>query len=308
MKRHSGYLGITLVELLAVIAIFALLFALLLPAVQSARESARRTKCLNNLHQVLTAVHAAESRTSKLPEFLFLRDPRTETRATLEISTFEGLANELSGTNRAIPSTDFNSKVEVILLISANLQCPSSEGMSQFKSIPDGFLGGMLTVTAVTTVDYAFNGGFRSSSGNYDGPVDTRALELKQPTRLRDISKGTSNVFCIWESTGGMAFGKSRERYGPTEDFRQILLTISLQNNLSIRANRSSSAVYSWTAIGPRIGYVVGESGLINDSNLTFGPFSMHYNGCYIGRLDGSADFVSDAISSEVLIELLKRE
>jgi prepilin-type N-terminal cleavage/methylation domain-containing protein/prepilin-type processing-associated H-X9-DG protein len=62
-RRH----GFTLVELLAVTAIIGVLVALLLPAVQAARESARQTQCLNHLLQIGVALHNYEDAQGELP-------------------------------------------------------------------------------------------------------------------------------------------------------------------------------------------------------------------------------------------------
>jgi len=90
-KRKSSRAAFTLVELLVVIAIIGVLVSLLLPAVQSARESARRTRCVNSLRQIGLAIHNYADSFKVLPTSANSRDNSTP----LKTNGFSWIAKSL---------------------------------------------------------------------------------------------------------------------------------------------------------------------------------------------------------------------
>ena len=182
--------GFTLIELLVVIAIIAVLIALLLPAVQSAREAARRSQCINNLKQIGLGLHNYHSTIDKFPmgNAIAYSDPGVQTTW----GTFSSLAMMLPyveqtplynscnfawtvwyGTGNAVNLTVWNVKV-------ASFLCPSdgNAGLNHFNS-------------------------YHASYGTGTDPWSSNTNGIFAPENtaygLRDITDGSSNTIAFVE-------------------------------------------------------------------------------------------------------------
>jgi len=183
-------LGFTLVELLVVIAIIGTLVALLLPAVQQARESARRASCQNNLHQIGLALQAHHGDHQQLPVGCTeWRGWRGTDERQLAWSVFllpyleEGpLFAQL---DIALPF-DHPVNAEAAATILPQLVCPSNGLGSQLSS-------------GRGPSDYGGMYGERITSAN-SPPKGTMLID--EAVRFRQIVDGTSHTIVIGEDTG----------------------------------------------------------------------------------------------------------
>jgi prepilin-type N-terminal cleavage/methylation domain-containing protein/prepilin-type processing-associated H-X9-DG protein len=214
MFRKSDRYGFTLVELLVVIAIIGVLVGLLLPAVQAAREAARRMQCSNNTKQMALAMHNYESAYTRFPA-------RT--------SGTTGLSGPLNGPNPGNRAHNGGRRSAFVALLPFLEQGPMFEAIQagDANNAPGGPRGDQGWVVWNTPpaayrcpsdsgspvgddrrISYALCGG--DTGGNSDMQLirdDTRGvfvgrLWASHPSlwrRFGDLTDGTSNTICISE-------------------------------------------------------------------------------------------------------------
>lgn len=301
-KRHPGF---TLIELLVVIAIIAILIALLLPAVQQAREAARRTQCKNNMKQISLAVYNYHDTHGVFPVNFSLRNilGNANTGAAIANSARSWgqfilpyvdqapLYNQIdfNGIGGTWPSkfeTNTNNQRIASTVMTVYL-CPSDD------SNGNGRLGGRSdyspanTFWGVTNYKACMGSNWNVGLAGWNPVANTTGRNapstdglnlgngilcsnqsaVNGPTRVRDVTDGTSNTFFAGEALPGY----SQWNWWYNSNAATATCAIPL--------NRSAK-------LAPNPG----------DWPNNFGFNSKHIGGGHFAMLDGSARFVSENI------------
>lgn len=214
MKKSSRS-AFTLVELLVVIAIIGVLVALLLPAVQAAREAARRTQCSNNLKQLGLAAHNFHDTTNKLPSSIRPGGLTTAPRIaglTLLLPFIEQ-KNSYDKYDQTKNWFDpINLPVTSITVPPYN--CPST---AQDKKRLDGVPENSPWTGVVTTTDYSPTIGVdaRLVSSSLVDQAGEGMLPKNGEPRMADVTDGLSNTLMYAESAGRpTVYRKGHKKFG----------------------------------------------------------------------------------------------
>jgi prepilin-type N-terminal cleavage/methylation domain-containing protein/prepilin-type processing-associated H-X9-DG protein len=308
--RASGF---TLIELLVVITIIGVLIALLLPAVQAAREAARRIACANNLKQIGLALQGFHEAKRCFPIGTALKDypdgtnPRTIPVSLLNTGPyrpglfamilphleqedlFQGLDMDAGideGANAVLGKT----------MISIYL-CPSSRHVYGLQKAPHSKpLGDPSLKFAV--IDYnGLNGANRLYTAAPSAGLiqDHGGFAERQQLSMVDFLDGTSHIIDVIET---VKFGRGVWIHGRPH-YNQAAYAINSLNGY----NNAANTVYPDGSNLP-----VANRGPGKGTGGTWGISSDHPGGANALFVDGSVHFLPDSLSAETLTALTTRD
>ncbi|NLF72544.1 MAG: DUF1559 domain-containing protein [Candidatus Anammoximicrobium sp.] len=321
--------GFTLVELLVVIAIIGILVALLLPAVQAAREAARRMQCSNTLKQVALAAHHYHDTVGSFPPGILLSQYHAGTATWRGTNLFVfllpyleqgGLYDEWDFDD---PNKNFNGLLQSRAARGPNLRCPS-EPDSEDPLLYTTRLTGSSVDRYIRVTSYGGNGGTRSyhpdsgflqTDGIFFGAgPGSQPVPNQRPVRLADIIDGTSHT---------LFFGE-RSRWDPNYDsFAQQGWDWEMRYYANwCGTSRSALAHFTLSSYSPinyRLPFLYSERAAASPPANTSADFkyyidlrvcafgSTHPGGANFATADGAVAFISDSIPLLILRALSTR-
>ena len=284
--------GFTLIELLVVIAIIAVLISLLLPAVQQAREAARRTQCRSNLKQIGLALHNYHDQFSVFPPGCALSSQSPDAGYTVDLTT----ANRAAGYGWAtyiLPQLDqsglYNqlnvSGLELCLLMQQAAMRPLTQTVLKVYRCPSDiapdtntqrlFSNAIFGDTPVGTSSYVGVHGTRWSHGVDWITNQTDPFGVFWPASkigIRDITDGTSNTLIVgersWDYLSAVWIGTRNYTGNGDVGLRQILGITNWQINLP--GNNAPRAFHS--------AHVGGTHFLLGDGSVRFLSQNIDFN------------------------------
>jgi prepilin-type N-terminal cleavage/methylation domain-containing protein/prepilin-type processing-associated H-X9-DG protein len=313
--------GFTLIELLVVIAIIAVLIGLLLPAVQAAREAARRSQCVNNLKQLgLGLQNYANTVGCIPPSSLFngiwadwshnvMMLPYLEQAAMYNALNFSLVWNSNAGANEG------QAENTTVTYSTLNfLQCPSDKDLLSSASGHCSYYGNCGSSPESAAVVDGFNGPFLL--GNASGAPSRGGITFAA------ILDGLSNTAGFSERVKGMGTNASTwDVSTPTSTVASIAtpsaVNVPLAGYQACLAAKPTAAATNWSGRAPgqvwHIGYpnstkynhvmppntwCCGYQGQGGGMQGMYGASSRHAGGINVGMLDGSVRFIKNSISN----------
>jgi len=278
--------GFTLIELLVVIAIIAILLGLLLPAVQQAREAARRTQCRNNLHQLGLAMHNYEASNGRLPIGVMRADDGTAVTVSgytwfRRLMPFVEQGTLYQGYNDNANYYSANPNLSISQASIPMFRCPSDLPAAFFNGIPQyNYLAnaGNTNIGKGTVNGVTFSAGPFDFSYTYEGHA----------TPLAQITDGLSNTMMMGESRVGKV----------SPDYRGLLqyaYFCLVTGNLPPNTTQPDVCLITDCVSSPDMPCVAGS----NTNNYFTYQNSMrsrHVGGAHALLCDGAVKFLSENV------------
>jgi prepilin-type N-terminal cleavage/methylation domain-containing protein/prepilin-type processing-associated H-X9-DG protein len=335
LRKQAANRAFTLVELLVVIAIIGILVALLLPAIQSAREAARRAQCLNRMKQIDLALQEYHDAKKAFPPGLS-DEPNTNFNTGAVISgqftelgyipyilNYMELGTLFSGFSLKVSWADEPNYTFGLNTSLTDFRCPSYPDVQEtFKAKPGendsgefsnlmthyhGVMGAKaqcplvaaLPWPARTYTIYAMPGK-NSNCAAAGGSANNGLLFPSSKVNLKDVVDGTSHTFLV----GELAWDGGPQRVWMAGGGSQTNLDTFIYTSKNV-AYPLHTACRASTNGG--IPTPTQCAAYVNQNNdMSFG--SNHPGGCHFAMCDGSVQFVSESIALDTLKALASRK